>query len=292
MEIRLLRRNEIDDEKWNKSIATSIHVSVYALTWYLDAMTDSKWQAWISGDYEIVMPFYKKYKYGIPYITQPFLCQRLGLFHNKKEITPNEIDAFYDKLSSKVFKYDILTNDDFPFRLKHVKKENQILDLTLTYENLVKNYNRNTKRNLTFAKAVENHHVNENKDIKAQIDFLKDNDPTLLLKKHYSKVEILIKSSISLKSGFLVSVVENDEIRASAFFILYEKRVYFLLCASDHRGKQIKSMYLLIDHVIQKYAGENKIFDFTGSNIQSIAQRNLGFGASVENYYHVKGSWF
>lgn len=292
MNLRLLQRKEIDDEKWNNTISSSHKVNVYANTWYLDAMTDSKWQAWISGDYEIVMPFYKKYKYGIPYISQPLLCQRLGLFSKKKEITNNEIDAFYDKLSPKVFKYDILTNDDFPLKLKHVTKENHVLNLALTYENLLKNYNRNTKRNLAFARAVENHHVNENTDIKAQIDFLKDNDPTLLIDKHHLKVEKLIYSSISLKNGFLVSVVENDEIRASAFFILFGNHVYFLLCASDHRGKEIKSMYLLIDHVIQKHAGENKIFDFTGSNIKNIAQRNLGFGASVERYYHVKGSWF
>lgn len=291
MELRLLQRWEIDDGKWNKSVTSSSQVNVYAITWYLDAMTDSKWQAWISGDYAIVMPFYKKSKYGIPYVTQPFLCQRLGLFSSLKEISAYTIDAFYDKLSARVYKYDVLTSDNFPSKVKHNIKENHILDLSISYENLGKNYNRNTKRNLAFANTVESHDVTESAGVTTQIEFLKDNDPTLLITKHHTKIETLIRAAITQKNGFLVSVMENNEIRAAAFFITCGNRIYFLLCASDPRGKDIKSMYLLIDHMILKYAGQDKIFDFTGSTIKNIAQRNLGFGASVERYYHVKHSW-
>lgn len=291
MDVRSLERGEIDDEKWDHCIATSAHSNVYGLTWYLDAVTERKWQALVSGDYEIVLPFLKKSKYFIPYITQPFLCQRLGLFHREKEISAHVIDVFYDKMTAKVFKYDVLTSGNFPLKQKHDIKENHIIDLNLSYENLANNYNRNTNRNLAFAKKVESQDVTYHADTTRQIEFLKDNDPTLLINKNHTKVESLIKSAISLKNGFLISVMENNEIRSAAFFLTFGNRIYFLLCASDPRGKDIKSMYLLIDHVIKSYAEEYKIFDFTGSNIKNIAQRNLGFGASVERYYHIFGSW-
>jgi hypothetical protein len=291
MELRLLQREEIDDEKWDNYIANSSQSNVYGLTWYLDAVTQGRWQALVSGDYDIVLPFLKKSKYFLPYITQPFLCQRLGLFCKEKEIPADVIDAFYDKLSAKVVKYDVLTTGNFSLKLKHGIKENHIIDLTLSYENLANKYNRNTNRNLAFAKKVESQKVTYHAHTTTQIDFLKDNDPTLLINKNHTKVESLIKSAISLKSGFLISVMENNEIRSAAFFLTFGNRIYFLLCASDPRGKEIKSMYLLIDHVIKRYAEEYKIFDFTGSNIKNIAQRNLGFGASVERYYHIFGSW-
>jgi hypothetical protein len=291
MELRLLQREEIDDEKWDNYIANSSQSNVYGLTWYLDAVTQGRWQALVSGDYDIVLPFLKKSKYFLPYITQPFLCQRLGLFCKEKEIPADVIDAFYDKLSAKVVKYDVLTTGNFSLKLKHGIKENHIIDLTLSYENLANKYNRNTNRNLAFAKKVESQKVTYHAHTTTQIDFLMDNDPTLLINKNHTKVESLIKSAISLKSGFLISVMENNEIRSAAFFLTFGNRIYFLLCASDPRGKEIKSMYLLIDHVIKRYAEEYKIFDFTGSNIKNIAQRNLGFGASVERYYHIFGSW-
>ena len=287
--MELLKRREIDDEKWNNRIASSPQANVYALTWYLDAMTDSKWQAWVSGDYQIVMPIYKKSKYLIPYITQPFLCQRLGIFSAVKNLPTLEIDSFYNKLANSVLKYDILTAYNIPSKSNHRTKENHILNLELGYDDLSKNYNRNTKRNLTAAANIENHIITDEVGVSELIGFLKEHDPTLLLDKHYEKVTTLMTSALAQSNGLLLAVKENNELRAAAFFIEFGNRIYFLLCASDVRGKETKSMYYLIDHVIRKYSGQPKIFDFTGSNIKSIAQRNLGFGAEVEVYFHVHG---
>lgn len=287
MEVRSLKRWEIADDKWNNSILLSPQGNVYALTWYLDAMTDGDWQALILGDYYAVMPFYKKSKYLIPYITQPFLCQRLGIFNAKEHMDSLEIEKFYEKLGERVFKYDILTAYNIPLKSKHHLRENHILSLEFTYDELLNNYNRNTKRNLAVARSVQNHTITEDAEINEIIAFLKKNDPTLLLEKHNTKVIKLIQSAISEKNGSLLVAKENNELRAAAFFIVFGDRIYFLICASDERGKEIRSMYYLIDYVIRKNAKQAKVFDFTGSSIKSIAQRNLGFGAQVETYYHV-----
>jgi len=292
MELKLFQRWEIDDDKWNNHIASSPQGNVYGLTWYLDAMTDGHWQALVSKNYLTLMPFYKKSKYLIPYITQPFLCQRLGIFNAENNLSTLEIDIFYRKLANSVLKYDILTAHNIPSKSNHKTRENHILNLEFSYDGLSKNYNRNTKRNLTAAANIENHIITDEVEVTDLIDFFRKNDPTLLLDKHYKKVMQLIKSALVQNNGFLLVAKENNELRAAAFYIEFGSRIYFLICASDVRGKETKSMYYLIDDIIRKYSGQSKIFDFTGSNIKSIAQRNLGFGAEVETYFHVHGGLF
>lgn len=85
MTIKVLKRAEIDDDKWNNSIVGSNCNNIYGLTWYLDAVTDKNWQALVANDYEIILPFLKKWKYFIPYITQPFLCQSFHFYTKKKK---------------------------------------------------------------------------------------------------------------------------------------------------------------------------------------------------------------
>jgi hypothetical protein len=72
----------------------------------------------------------------------------------------------------------------------------------------------------------------------------------------------------------------------------FNKRIYFLLIASDAFAKKNGLTFALIDHMIAHYAGQFELFDFTGSQMKTIAQRNEGFGAQIETYFRYQKKWF
>src|SRR5687768_15177930 len=76
---RYLRRNEIDDELWNRCIDNASNGLVYAYTFYLDHMS-KQWDALVLGNYEAVMPLTWNRKYGINYLYQPAFVAASGVF--------------------------------------------------------------------------------------------------------------------------------------------------------------------------------------------------------------------
>ena len=83
MEIKYLKHNQIDKQKWDSAIENAENGLVYALSWYLDIVSPN-WDALVVGDYEQVMPVTHKRKYGIKYLIQPPFCQQLGFFSQSK----------------------------------------------------------------------------------------------------------------------------------------------------------------------------------------------------------------
>ncbi|MGW8314108.1 MAG: hypothetical protein ACWGNV_00800, partial [Bacteroidales bacterium] len=71
MGIRYLSRKELDEERWNRTIAASRAETIYPYTWFLDSAADH-WSALVIGDYRFLMPLVWKRKWGIPLIYQPF----------------------------------------------------------------------------------------------------------------------------------------------------------------------------------------------------------------------------
>lgn len=79
IEIKFLKRNEIDAHRWNALITSSVQSLPYAFTWYLDAVAEH-WDACVLGNYEAAMPFVWLRKQGVKCLYQPYYCQQLGVF--------------------------------------------------------------------------------------------------------------------------------------------------------------------------------------------------------------------
>ena len=78
---------------------------------------------------------------------------------------------------------------------------------------------------------------------------------------------------------------QNDEL----FFLLKNrKRLTLLSSYTDAEGKKASAYFFLLDYIFSLEKFKGYIFDFEGSNISGIAQRNKGFGAELTNYYTVK----
>lgn len=290
IDIKHLNRDEIDHERWNETIRKSVNTRIYGFTWYLDAITMKSWSGLVIGEYDAVFPLLTKKKLFIPYVTNPYLCQQLGLFSTKPIDEKVHLEYIIKYLRTRFLKSDILVSNDISSNRFALKKTNHILKLNKNYSDLFDQFNRNTQRNIK--KGVEKRlELSESYDIQLFVNFLIDNDKSGVLGSIKNNIICLIKSTFEKGNGKILIVKNNDDLQAASYCIEDESRIYFLLCASSPIGTENKAMYLIIDSLIKKYSGSNKVFDFTGSNIKNIARRNEGFGAETEYYFHIKLNW-
>ena len=95
--MEFLKRNQIDEKKWNDCVLKSSNGLVYALTWFLDGLA-MNWCAYVREDkgcYVSVFPVPYKRKFGIKYVYTPFFIQQLGLFSLKYSKAEKRIHVFY-----------------------------------------------------------------------------------------------------------------------------------------------------------------------------------------------------
>ncbi len=76
MEIKYLKREEIEDKKWNGCVHFAINNLPYAYTWYLDNVAE-QWYGLVYGDYDLVFPLVWNRRWGFNYLYQPFASQQL-----------------------------------------------------------------------------------------------------------------------------------------------------------------------------------------------------------------------
>ncbi len=134
-----LKHEEIDLEKYSTTIINCAWGRIYALPWYLDIVSPN-WEALVNEDYSIVMPLPIKRKYRLKYITQPYLCQQLGVY-STLPLGKHIFKEFYDKIPYRISRFqgnacDSLIYPENSLRpnyfLTHQLFRNQIKALTTT----------------------------------------------------------------------------------------------------------------------------------------------------------------
>jgi hypothetical protein len=291
--IKYYKHHQIDHSRWDNVIMNSQNGLVYALSWYLDIVSPG-WEALIEGDYDYIMPLPVKHKYFIPYLVQPVFTQQLGIF----SALPTDIlkvKEFLKAIPKNFLVYHFNLNKQNPVvPSKHLNlSTNYELLLSNSYEELWKNFNENTRRNIKKAHQQNLNLTNCNK-----IEFIKN----CKLEKGQvpSKVFDLLLDNL-LESVLQKNICEiytvknqNGDILAGSAFIKKLNRIIYLVSFSNNEGKNASAMFLIIENIIQKYAGSGIILDFEGSTIPGIARFFEGFGAKKLSYPKIRANfiWF
>ncbi|MBN1951635.1 MAG: hypothetical protein JW801_10555 [Bacteroidales bacterium] len=285
--IQFIRNREIDREKWDHCITKAPNGLIYALSWYLDVVSPG-WSALVAGDYEQVMPLPVSSRMGISYAYTPYYAQQLGVFG--PGIDEKCIRDFLKKIPASVRLADIKMNEgnqpgegDYVLRLKN----NHLLSLEASYEEISTGYTRNCKRNLKKAQeaglspsgpvdaAEFSRFVYSG--LEAQMEGLGKSAVNLL--------EEITRAVVGRKCGEVVTVRDaGGAICAAGSFLFSGDRLIFSVCASSEEGKKHQAMYMLVDSQIHRYTGRFRIFDFSGSDIKGIAYFNTTFGAEPVSY--------
>ncbi|MEW5844648.1 MAG: hypothetical protein AB1777_00120 [Bacteroidota bacterium] len=291
LKIDFLHREEIDDKRWNTSIDDAFNGNIYAYSWYLDVVSPN-WGALVTPDYNYLFPLPIKRKYGINYIIQPLFCQQLGLFSSKL-ISPEIIDKFIESIPSKFRYVDInlnIHNKTNKYAKQTSRRKTYMLDLLNYNEQVFKNYNHNTKRNIF--KAIANEFslttmLNPNDFLKSykQYGYMVNS------KKDIAVIEKLIETLIIHNKATIAGVVDNNnQVGAVALFTESHNTIHYLLGAAEPNYKKKGAMFYLMDGIIRNHSGMDKVLDFEGSMILSIARFFSGFGARPCIYLNYKRS--
>ena len=299
MSIQYVDHHQIDPTKWDSAILRSPHPLAYGLFEYLNAVCESQWDALIYNDYEAVFPLPFKKKFGIKYIVQPVFCQQLGAFGSNVNVSTHHflsaIPKRFLRVRLQLNPYFDQTNEVESIQTKPAgiiaasrkltTKTNMTIPLSQPLD-----YNKDCKKNL--------HRLAE-LPIEYKINAISIRDAIETYRKAWGKQnpEIgdehyqLFANACTEKLSFTVTAhhqKEGDLLGAAIFLITPEntKRSLHYVCAGPtEAGKSIGVMHGIIDFILNRYKGENMLFDFEGSSIASVASFYKKFGANEEPFF-------
>ncbi|MGF2413016.1 hypothetical protein [Ferruginibacter sp.] len=282
--IQYLLHQQINKTKWDDCINNASNGLLYACSGYLDSMAP-QWNALVLNDYDMVMPLPCRKKAGINYLFQPSITPALGIFGN--DITQEIGIAFLNAIPKQFKLWDLSFNSSNKIEYTGgtiVARNNYVLNLNDSYDQLQQKYSENIHRNI--AKAVKSGCVVQ-KDI--SFDYV-----TAICKKEFPKFtqvedglfEMLHKVYKTYKVHSKVYGVFSKEgtLLASAIFLFFKNRAYYWLVGNTTESKQYGASSLLIDSFIKEHAGTNLLLDFEGSDTASVADFYKKFGAVAEPY--------
>jgi hypothetical protein len=283
--IKHIKHKEIDFEKWDKTILSSVYPLVFAQSFYLNA-TCPQWDALIIGDYESIFPLTYNSKLGISYLHQPSFTPQLGVYG---KITPEIEQLFFDYINEHYKLIEIELNASNHLQTKfHKPKTTFTIDYKTGYK-----FNQNTKRNIS--KAIEHKlefvQIPDNEVLSLSEKYL---NPFLYKGLHLSKGSIylfneLLKSSIANKSLYSFKVIdEKNSLQAIAHFISNGKHTVYLKGINFDKEVSLGSMHLLNSSAIQFFEDKCNVFDFGGGSKESLANFYKGFGALPLPYSFLK----
>lgn len=299
MSIQYVDHHQIDPTKWDSAILRSPHPLAYGLFEYLNAVCESQWDALIYNDYEAVFPLPFKKKFGIKYLVQPVFCQQLGAFGSNVNVSTHHflsaIPKRFLRVRLQLNPYFDQTNEIESIQTKPAgiiassrkltTKTNMTIQLSQPLD-----YNKDCKKNLhRLAELPIEYKINAI-SIREAIDTYRKawgkQNPEIE-DEHYQ----LFANACTDKLSFTVTAhhqKEGDLLGAAIFLITPEntKRSLHYVCAGPtEAGKSIGVMHGVIDFILNRYQGENMLFDFEGSSIASVASFYKKFGANEEPFF-------
>jgi hypothetical protein len=296
---KLFTRDKIDIEKWDDCINRSAQSIIYGLSWYLDIVSPD-WIAYIKeedGKYVSIFPLASNRKFTIHYIYQPPFTQQLGLFsvdYGKESEDFREVLTLLCKRYNYI-DYHLNTKNNGLIEFEKIsfqKKLTHHLHLTNEHETIFKAYSENHKRNIRKSLS-QNFKIQHSNDILFLISLFKKevgNDLHNIKEADYKILSSLYKEASQRKMCQLIfSEDVNGEINAGALFLYYNNTIIYLFGASTKQGKENGAMSMIFNEVIKVNSGSpDKILDFEGSDIESIARFYKGFGAKAVPYISLK----
>lgn len=277
--IRKIKRKDLDEEKYSLTLANSLNYRVYAEAWFLDVMTNCKWECLVYGDYEAIMPIPLQYKFGIKLVLQPLYCQQLGVFYGAK-INHELFRAFENKLHKYwVRAYNFNEENTETYQPEGLKRVNHTLDLSQSFVETQKKFGKDRlkdiRRNSTLGLILK-----EEFDYESFAKILWKEYTTLRGVINLEKTRLFLQRLFSTGrySGYTL-YNQHQEVVSTCLFLNTPLRSILLLSVRN-KSVEPKGAFAYMLSLIMEILSEKKvIFDFEGSSQPGIAAFNESFGA-------------
>jgi hypothetical protein len=294
LNITYLPYKQIHKDKWDNCIKNAVNGLIYARSFYLDAMAGS-WDAIVAGDYEAVMPLTWKTKWGIRYLYQPAFIQQGGVF-SRDHLNRELIQDMLDKAFSEFPFAEITLNHGNEIKsatapLQTSLRNNFILNLQRSYEQLYENYDASFTKSLRRIKKFELQYAasgDHKKIIKLYKDLYSKRLP-FFSGKDFLRIENICRQ-LATEGNLISRNVTNagNELLAAVILLKDEKRLYNIISCITEAGKKLETNYFLYDRVIHEFAGTSLVLDLEGSDVPGIADFYRKFNPENQPYPFIK----
>jgi len=299
----LVKRDEIDEDKWNRFVESSPQGYIYHYTWYLDAVFED-WQAVIiknNEQWHAVMPLTVKKKWGVRYALQPIFTQFLGVLYRPQESKLEKqladkkdwTEAIIHEIPKlKVFHYNFSPNFDYPLPFYWQKytlhtRYNYILDLNTSMEHL--HQNLNSKMRQTIKKGIENELIiSQESDINLIGSHV---DKSFLNEKMYAVMKKLFEQAQKRNRATLLIVKDKQgKVLTGGVFMQYKNESWINLYGSFKPNEDTEKRpagFMVWKAIELAHKNGFKVFDFEGSMIEGVERFFRKFGARPVPYISV-----
>lgn len=285
--LQLVRNIDIDRNKWDACIGGSPYAKPYGFSWYLDIVSP-QWMAFVEDDYSAVFPLPCFRKYGIKYMATPAFLQQLGVFSTDKHV---DINAFVNKIPKAFKLIDLAVNESVnDSRYSVFERSNYELSLNRDYDVIFSEYDTGCRRNIRLAKNVGQQIVADVTPDELLSLYKKNVEPKAgkMAAVKYDRLNRLMRYSCNSGKGKLLGIRSDDGLLQWGTFIIdFHNRITVLVMAGSSLSRKMRSAYFGYDYIIGKNAGKDKILDFCGSSIPSIAHFKKSFGSKKTVYYRI-----
>ena len=257
--------------KWDE-LVSSQNASVFSESVYLDA-TAENWAILYSDDFKSGMACPYAVKGGLKILVTPFFSRFMEWVGE-----PVEEQELIDQLKSEFPVADLQVGIGFSLNQRIYQK----LDpgkLKL---------NQQAKRSLNKAAEFQ---VNRKEDVSEMMHLLRNELQNRIHGINERTLPILEKLVIAYKDKRLVQFnLSSDTNWLGGIWILETgSTVLYLKGTTNEEAKKSGGMYKLMLHAIEYAHSNGKVFDFGGSNVESVRRFNLNFGAEDVVYSQI--SW-
>ena len=286
-----------DPAAWAALHTAAPQATVYTAGWWLDEVAAGRWGAVVVPDgahgYAAALPVPLRRRWrglGPTDILQPFFTQQLGVL-SRAEAAPDAA-PFLAALPPGLRAYGQLHCRNHvsaaPTGFRVGERVTYHLDLAAPYAALAAGFHQNHRRNLK--KASELLIAEENDAAPTVIELFratKGRELPDVKPRHYA---LLGRLAAGLAARHQLRVLlardaASGAVLAGGLFAADARHTIYLLGGGSEAGRQRGAMHAVVDGLLRREAGTaNRLLDFEGSMVESVARFYAGFGARPVPY--------
>jgi len=281
MKIRKILRHNISEKQWDQCIENSENGRIYALSWYLDAVTDKQWDALVFDNYQVVMPLPYQMKFGIKMYSQPIFCQQLGPFWTGR-LPQGLIDDFIKAIPGKFYLLSLNAESARYLKMSQLTyKPNFVLHPNGDCQKLLTVMSSNHRRNIKKARKFNLSY----QDITTEVYIaFKKSTGTKLPEKSWRRLKILLDTANQKQFLKMRGAFRDDQLISAVCWLDDFNRKVYLQAANNEIGKKSSAAFGLVDEMLKQIENTCYVIDFEGSTNPGVRRFYHGFGAKNEAY--------
>ena len=271
--MKIIERENIDSDRWNKLVKSTDESSFFSYAWYLDAVAEN-WCILVSDDYScgIALPF--SIRLGVETLYTPIFVRYVEVLGEGGDFLVLEklIKARFANISLAT-KQKLFSNSS--------KQVYQLIG-----NNTDRNIGSQAKRMLKKA-SKSNFNTIQHIDYKLVTASIKEgleNKYKGLTTKSMQALEQLLKNA---ENENALNVYQIDKF-GGIVCLQDEYKILYLKGAVDDTTKKNGGMYLALNTAIEEAKNNDKIFDFGGSRVEGVRRFNINLGGKDAVYYAYK----